>query len=464
MPIQETQDLNLRQFVLDCTSFGPVEINQIAAEMSRNSEKFKDLRDGVNELASKASDLSPSMMVKLGVCQYLMGQYDEALESLKHSDGGALAQFYMAKVHAVKEDNAKAIELYDVAKKAGYDPDRCVLGQASVYLAMGDPHKALALLDRLSGAIEQTADYLSLRGATVAATCENPDEAVNLYERAFKVNPNHSDTLFGLALENERRGNDDEALDFYRRASRIFPTNVGTLMNLGILLEDKELYEEAADCYNRVLAAFPDNKRARLFLKDAQGNSQEDSRGKVSPRGSSHLSTPINDITFSTRVRTVINSIGCKTLGDLARCTRDKLLSYGNFGENSLNEIVKVLEDHELHLGWTDNDNVGVADHEKSPRGGFQQGNLGSNDTPNDEKNAVYELPVSFLELSRRASHGLEKGNIRTIKDLCERTHNDLMNIANFGITSCKEVKEKLWAKYSLRLKGEIKDSETQGK
>ena len=100
MPIQETQDLDLRQFVLDCTSFGPAEISRIATEMSRRNEKIKDLRDGVNELAAKASDLSPSMMVKLGVCQYLMGRYDDALESLKHSDGGALAQFYMAKIHA----------------------------------------------------------------------------------------------------------------------------------------------------------------------------------------------------------------------------------------------------------------------------------------------------------------------------------------------------------------------------
>lgn len=456
MPIQETQDLDLRQFVLDCTSFGPAEISRISTEMSRRNEKITDLRDGVNELAAKASDLSPSMMVKLGVCQYLIGRYDDALESLTHSDGGALAQFYMAKIHAIHGDNAKAMMLYDIAKKAGYDPDRCVLGQANVYLDMGEPKKALALLDRLSGAIEQTADYLALRGATVAATCENPDEAVNLYERAYKADSNHPETLFGLALESERRGNDDDALKLYRQASHCFPTSVGTLMNLGVLLEDKERYEEAADCYNRVIEAFPNNKRARLFLKDAQDHLRVDTRSKPNPPGSRHLNTPINEIEFSSRVRRVIEELGCKTLGDLARQRQEDLLQFENFGENSLKEIELKLDERELHLGWTDDELLTVPEY-KPARGGFA---AAAAEPAGGEDQAVLTRPVSDLELSRRAANCLKKRNVKTIGDLIKQSADDLMETANFGVTSLKEIREKLASKFALKLKGD----ETQGK
>ncbi|MBO7680842.1 MAG: tetratricopeptide repeat protein [Thermoguttaceae bacterium] len=320
---------------------------------------------------------------------------------------------------------------------------------------MGEPKKALALLDRLSGAIEQTADYLALRGATVAATCENPDEAVNLYERAYKADSNHPETLFGLALESERRGNDDEALALYRQASHCFPTSVGTLMNLGVLLEDKELYEEAADCYNRVIEAFPNNKRARLFLKDAQDHLRVDTRTKPNPPGSRHLLTPINEIEFSSRVRRVIEELGCKTLGDLARQTQADLLRFENFGDNSLKEIELKLEERELHLGWTDDEILAVPEY-KPTRGGF----AAAAELAGGEDLAVLARPVTDLELSRRAANCLKKRNVKTIGELIKQSADDLMETANFGVTSLKEIREKLASKFALKLKGD----ETQGK
>ena len=80
------------------------------------------------------------------------------------------------------------------------------------------PPAALAVLDSLSGAIEQTAEYLAQRAATVAALGGNPQEVVALYERAVEADRNHPGALFGLALENDRHGNDDTAMELYKRA------------------------------------------------------------------------------------------------------------------------------------------------------------------------------------------------------------------------------------------------------
>ena len=65
------------------------------------------------------------------------------------------------------------------------------------------------MLNNLSGAVEQTAEYLYQRAATVAALGGNPDEVVALLERAVAADGNHAGALFGLALENDRHGNDE---------------------------------------------------------------------------------------------------------------------------------------------------------------------------------------------------------------------------------------------------------------
>ena len=67
-------------------------------------------------------------------------------------------------------------------------------------------------------------------------------EVVALYERAVESDPRHAGALFGLALENDRRGNDETALDLYQRSVARFPTNYGALLNLGILYEDRQQY------------------------------------------------------------------------------------------------------------------------------------------------------------------------------------------------------------------------------
>jgi DNA-directed RNA polymerase subunit alpha len=53
-------------------------------------------------------------------------------------------------------------------------------------------------------------------------------------------------------------------------------------------------------------------------------------------------------------------------------------------------------------------------------------------------------LSLAELRLSVRASNCLESENINTVRDLVQRTEDQLLEVRNFGETTLSEVKEKL--------------------
>jgi DNA-directed RNA polymerase subunit alpha len=53
-------------------------------------------------------------------------------------------------------------------------------------------------------------------------------------------------------------------------------------------------------------------------------------------------------------------------------------------------------------------------------------------------------MPVQELDLSVRANNCLESAKIQTVRDLVQKTDNDLLKVRSFGKTSLREVKKKL--------------------
>ncbi len=437
-------DFDVRQTVLTIGPFGPLEIDQLRSSISRDAKKFEELKEAVNELKTKDEDeLSPAVRVKLGVCMFLVGDYDGALESLKKGDGGALAQFYFAKLHFVRKEFDEAIKTYDAAQTAGYNADDCVLGRAEVYREAQKLTESLKELDSLQGAVEQTAEYLYQRGATINAIGGAPQEAIALYERAVSVDKDHPGALFGLALENERRGNDEEAIELYQRAARRFPASVGVLINLGLLYEDHERYDLAQQCFQRVLDSYPLNPKARLYLKDVQGSSEmrfdEDELSRQHELGLK-LSQPISDFELSVRARKCLTQMGVQTLRDLCKHTEQELLASKNFGETSLDEIKKILFEKGLKLG--------MFSAEK------QRADTADVAMLSEEEKNILARPVSDLNLSVRARKCMNRLNIQTLGELVSRSADELLEIKNFGVTSLKEIREKL-VEFNIRLKGD---------
>jgi DNA-directed RNA polymerase subunit alpha len=435
--------VDLRELVLSNRGFGPAEIEKISEVVSEDFTQFALLRDAINEL-QQSEDASPATQTRLGVCLCLIGKFKEAESILKQGDGGALAQFYLGKIASQARNYEPAIEYFGAAEKAGYTPELCQLACAEVYRYADDLKKSMDLLDNIFGPVEQTAEYLYQRGATVAAIGENLSETLALYERAVSIDSKHPGALFGLALENDRKGNDDEAFDFYQRAASVFPAHVGTLINLGLMYEDRNDYSRAQACYKRILDTFPDHPRARLFAKDAAagGNTlYDEDTAKRNERLAQILNVPVADFELSVRSRNCLQKMGVATLGDLARTSEQALLSSKNFGDTSLVEIKEMLSSRGLSLGQLSHEKV-----ETEPP--LDTSNMSA------DQQALLDRPISDLNLSVRARKCMVRLTMSTIGDLIRRTGDDLLECKNFGVTSLNEVREKL-SEIDLKLRGD---------
>jgi DNA-directed RNA polymerase subunit alpha len=439
----ELDVLDLKDMVLSNNSFGPADVGSIRAAVSENYGHFGELRDAVNEMEINEG-LSPAGKTKMGVCQFLLGKYRDALEILQSSDGSAMALFYQARCLFELGRYDDSVAVYEQAQTSGYNEDQCKIGIAEAHRYAGRVEQALAILDNIFGPAEQTADYMYQRAATVAAVGGRMDEAIALYQRAVQTDDNHAGALFGLALENDRMGNDDESLVLYERAAKAFPTGIGVLINLGLIYEDNNQYEKAQGCYKRILDCYPDHPRTQLYMKDAAatGNMLYDEEAqRRNDRLAQTLNMPVTNFELSVRSRNCLQKMGIDTIGDLTRTSEAELLSSKNFGETSLYEIREMLTSKGLALGQFA--------HEKK-----------NNDPPIDtshmsaDEQALLDRPISDLNLSVRARKCMARLQINSIGELIRKTGDDMLECKNFGVTSLNEVREKL-TDLGLKMRGD---------
>ena len=438
----ETQP-QLKDTLLSNSSFGPSEIAHVTERICNDYSQFPQLREVTQELESQ-TDRSPASSVRLGVCQYLLGRYSEAIRTLENADGGALTHFYQGKAHFGLGSYDRAIQCYESAKTAGYDGDLCMIAVAECKRQKFDNEGAMAILDNMFGPVEQTAEYLYQRGATIAAMTDNPEEVCKLYERAVDANDQHAGALFGLALENDRRGNDERAIELYQRAAAVFPANIGALLNLGILYEDHDQYERAARCYDRILESHPAHSRAMLYRTDAVASMDEHydhDREKMRQQIAGVMSIPIAQFELSVRSRNCLQKMGILTLGDLTKVSELELLNSKNFGETSLVEIREMMGNKGLMIGQF----AHTKDEVEEP---IDNSNLSA------DEQALLDRPMSDLNLSVRARKCMTRLGLTTIGELVRKSQDDLLECKNFGVTSLTEVREKL-TQAGLSLRGE---------
>ncbi|MFP6750249.1 MAG: DNA-directed RNA polymerase subunit alpha C-terminal domain-containing protein [Pirellulaceae bacterium] len=435
--------VDLKEIVLANSTFGPAEIKELTTAIAIDFSNYALLRDAVGELEVR-EDRSPATAVRLGVCYYLMGRFERAKETLANADGGALAHFYQGKAHFVCEDYVSAQECYAAAAGAGYDADICALARVEVIRYSGNPRAAYAILEQLSGAVQHTAEYLYQNGATIAALKGDREQVVKWYERAVEAEPSHAGALFGLAIENDRHGNDLVAQDLYQRSTDSFPATVGALLNLGLIYEDHQEFDKAQQCFSRILETYPTEKRAQLYLKDAIASDDQyfdlDAQ-KAQERLSQVLNIPVTDFELSVRSRNCLHTMGIRTLGDLTRTTEMELLSSKNFGETSLVEIGDMLHSKGLELGQFASEAAQVE---------LQM----DRSQMSDDEIALQDRPISDLKLSVRARKCMMRLRLTTIGELIRKSGDDLLESKNFGVTSLIEVREKL-TQLDLKLRGE---------
>ena len=254
--------------------------------------------------------------------------------------------------------------------------------------------------------------------------------------RAARELSDDSGITFKLAYLLDLCGEENEAVALYTEITSIKKPHLNALVNLAVILEDRGEYGRAERLLVQVVETDPNHARARLFLKDVQASKdmKVDSEPAAIGPGNAVLDTPVTDFELSVRARNCLKKMQIRTLGDLLKITEAELLSYKNFGEQSLVEIKSMLASKGLRLG---------------------QGLEGPGGRPGVRKDILEELkqivpeavlnkPISSLELSVRARKALQLLSITTLGELASRTEAELMGVKNFGATSLHEIRERL--------------------
>jgi DNA-directed RNA polymerase subunit alpha len=427
----------------DCDS-GTVQ--QLRNALAQGGTQYRTLRDAADVLKKKAEGATgvtaKKWHLKLGIAHFFLGHLGEAVEQLKHAEGG-LANFYLARALASRGEYDESLKAFDRAEKAGYSAAQVNLQRVGIYRQKGDVAQSKAVLGKLADLGSHSAEYHFQLASIHLAEGDRPT-AVKHLERAVELDPNHAGALFQLGHANDLAGNDDEAISYYERCVSHPPIHVGALMNLGVLYEDNEKYDRAEECYRKVISALPADERARLFLKDSRASltmyysPEEES---ALNRFSQVLEVPVTDFELSVRSRNCLKKMNIRTLGDLTRVTEQQLLSSKNFGETSLNEIKEMMTAKGLRLG-------------QSLEEGAQDLRYRTREPADEQEQAIMGKSVSDLNLSVRARKCMNRLGINAIGELVQRSADDLLESKNFGMTSLNEVREKL-AQLGLSLRGD---------
>ena len=240
---------------------------------------------------------------------------------------------------------------------------------------------------------------------------------------------------FQLAYMLDLLGEESEAVALYTDITNCRKPHINALVNLAVICEDRGELGRAERLLRQVVETDPNHARGRLFLKDvmASKDMQVETEASFIGPSSAILDTPVTDFELSVRARNCLKKMQIRTLGDLLKITEAELLSYKNFGEQSLVEIKAMLSQKGLRLGQN---------LEGGGRGGIRKDIL-------DELKAIVpettlNTPISSLELSVRARKALQLLNIASIGELASRTEAELMGVKNFGATSLHEIRERL--------------------
>jgi len=380
------------------------------------------------EAADKAA--SDGNHISAGIAYTILNRIGEAIENLKKSRSSKEKHLYLAWAYRKCYRFDEALECLE---KAGGSSDEMYITTERIAILRDAKRyeEAQKIVDGLKNLEKVSADFHYHRGRLLAAQGLYA-QAMEDYDAAVELDPNHHKALFHLAYACDLWGSEEEAMDYYKQLVATKPVYVSALLNLAVLYEDAGEYDKALMCVEKVLSAYPNNARAILFKKDIYSSENmfyDEEKEKRMGRHNQVLEIPISDFELSVRSRNCLRKMNIRTLGDLARITESELLSYKNFGETSLKEIKIIMEMKGLRLGSALEDKQ----IEEEPI-----------DLGEDVDSELLTKTVGEMELSVRARKALERLGVRVVSDLVRKTEAELLGCKNFGVTSLNEIKASL--------------------
>jgi DNA-directed RNA polymerase subunit alpha len=385
------------------------------------------------EVRANAGKTSPKDSLAVGVGHYILGNYREAADRLAGAVDCKEKYLYLAYALRAMGQFDKAIENLTKAAGLGVDALTAAMEKVATHRTAKDFAAAEKELAACANYRNVSAEYHFQRGRLLDAQGFY-SEAVENYEKALELAPNHQQALFHLAYQHDLAGDEEAAIEYYKQIAAGSRVSVSAMLNLAVLYEDAGQYDKASQAVDKVLEAYPNHARALLFKKDIESSKTmyfDEEKERSRTQKNQILETPISDFELSVRSRNCLKKMNIRTLGDLLRITESELLSFKNFGETSLKEVKTILESKGLHLGMAlEEGQFSAPEEAPAPVPDADQGVMGKS--------------VDDLQLSVRSRKCLQKLSLRTVGQLTRTTEAELLGCKNFGVTSLNEIKRAL--------------------
>ena len=138
----------------------------------------------------------------------------------------------------------------------------------------------------------------------------------------------------------------------------------------------------------------------------------------------------IRDLAISARARGCLISAGYTTLEDIIELSDDDLLGIRNLNGKCVREIRNAIDEYKQSDEIED-----IIDDSIWIDGEIEESSVVSD---------LMELDIDELELSIRSYNCLKRAGINTVRELCDRTPEDLAKVRNLGRRSYEEVLSKI--------------------
>lgn len=401
----------------------------LAYSIPGEMEKLKDVVESARQTCADGArgDARKRAALISGVGLWIMRRYDEAVEMLNGLEDAA-GEFFLGLCRTELGDYESAVKSLESAAKAGEDEFACAMAIAEAKRRGGDVATAMAVVERYEKDYGDEADLHYQKGRCLGE--DDCEAALDAFDRAVELDPQHTGALFRLAYWHDLRGNDEQAMDFYEKAAEIRPVRRGVLLNLGMLYEDHAKYAQAVSLYERVLEQWPTDAHARMYVKDARASVDmpyDELQERHQSRTAQLLRTPLSDFELSARSRSCLEKMNVRTLGDLARLTEDEVVESKNFGDTSLSELRALLRSKGMHFGM-----------------GREEAGTAVGGPVESELSGVLAQRIADMDFSVRGQKCMRSVGVETLGDLVECTEAELLQCQNFGQTSLDEVRGKL--------------------
>ena len=207
----------------------------------------------------------------------------------------------------------------------------------------------------------------------------------------------------------------------------------------------RQIWEKAI----RKMSYFPNEVRMRderiedlmRTIEDLEARLDQAGLDKVPHSKANLLASSIYDYDFSVRTLNCLRAAEIRTVEDLIKYPRARLLKFRNFGKKALTELDEWLDEHGLAFAQYEDETQEIKSKKQESQELLQTEEVFTQtiDVP------LLDRPIDYCKFCARTYNGLIAAEIETIGDLTQMRPIDIQNLRNLGQKSVTEVEE--WLK-----------------